>query len=110
MRRITITCLVACLAVTAGWAASRDDSGAEAASHKASTPAISAAAGAVGDASGPTAYEAAVHLSGKIGSRPSGSRNERRAHEYVASLFRSAGLEVALEPFSVPSRGGSRNV
>jgi hypothetical protein len=55
-------------------------------------------------------YEAALHLSGKIGSRPSTSKNERRAHQYVARQFRAAGLEVSLNSFGVPGRGKSRNV
>jgi aminopeptidase YwaD len=58
----------------------------------------------------PSAYEAAIHVSGKIGSRPAASRNERRAHNYVAEHFRAAGLQVAVSPFSVPGRGRSRNV
>jgi Zn-dependent M28 family amino/carboxypeptidase len=51
-----------------------------------------------------------VRISGKIGSRPAGSRNERRAHAYVAGQFRSAGLGVTVPPFGVPGRGRSRNV
>jgi hypothetical protein len=58
----------------------------------------------------PTPYQAAVHLSGKIGSRPSTSGNERRAHQYVARQFRAAGLDVAVNSFRVPGRGQSRNV
>jgi Peptidase family M28 len=58
----------------------------------------------------PTPYEAAIHLSGKIGSRPAAGRNERRAHAYVARRFRAAGLEVSVTPFRVPGRGRSRNV
>jgi aminopeptidase YwaD len=58
----------------------------------------------------PSAYEAAIHISGKIGSRPAASRNERRAHTYVADRFRSAGLAVDVSPFAVPGRGRSRNV
>jgi len=58
----------------------------------------------------PSPYQAAVHISGKIGSRPSASKNERRAHQYVARQFRAAGLDVGLNPFRVPGRGGSRNV
>jgi hypothetical protein len=58
----------------------------------------------------PSPYQAAVRLSGKIGSRPSASRNERRAHHYVARQFREAGLDVQVDPFQVPGRGGSRNV
>jgi hypothetical protein len=58
----------------------------------------------------PSPYQAAVHLSGKIGSRPSASRNERRAHDYVAHQFRAAGLDVEVDAFRVPGRGSSRNV
>jgi hypothetical protein len=61
-------------------------------------------------ADSPTPYQAAVHLSGKIGSRPSGSGNELRAHKYVARQFRAAGLDVSLNAFGVPGRGRSRNV
>jgi len=57
-----------------------------------------------------TPYQAAVHLSGKIGSRPSGSKNERRAHRYVARQFRAAGLDVSVNRFRVPGRGRSQNV
>jgi hypothetical protein len=41
-----------------------------------------------------TPYEAAVHVSGKIGARPASGKGERRAHGYVAGRFRAAGLEV----------------
>jgi Peptidase family M28 len=58
----------------------------------------------------PTPYQAAVHLSGKIGSRPSASRNERRAHHYVAGQFRAAGLDVSVNRLRVPGRGRSQNV
>jgi len=58
----------------------------------------------------PSAYQAAVHLSGKIGSRPSGSKNELRAHRYVAHQFRTAGLDVSVNGFRVPGRGRSQNV
>jgi hypothetical protein len=58
----------------------------------------------------PSAYEAAVHISGKIGSRPEGGKGERRAHAYVADRFRAAGLEVGVSSFRVPGRPGSRNV
>jgi hypothetical protein len=56
-----------------------------------------------------TPYRAALHVSGKIGSRPATGRNERRAHDYVATRFR-AGLDVSLSPFRVPGKGRSRNV
>jgi hypothetical protein len=62
------------------------------------------------DDSKPTAYQAAVHLASKIGSRPSASANERRAHGYVARRFRAAGLDVAVNTFRVRGRGQSRNV
>jgi aminopeptidase YwaD len=58
----------------------------------------------------PSAYRAAMHLSGKIGSRPSASKNERRAHQYVARQFQAASLEVNFNPFRVPGHGRSRNV
>ncbi|MGH2957461.1 MAG: M28 family metallopeptidase [Solirubrobacterales bacterium] len=57
-----------------------------------------------------SSYEAATHLAGDIGSRPAGSRNERRAHRYVAGRFEAAGLTVSAERFRVPGRGTSRNV
>jgi aminopeptidase YwaD len=63
-----------------------------------------------GASQSPSPYEAAVHVSGKIGMRPSASANERRAHQYVARQFRSAGLDVSINPFRVPGRGQSRNV
>jgi Peptidase family M28 len=59
---------------------------------------------------GSSAYEAAAHISGKIGARPEGSRGERRAHDYVAERFRAAGLQVGVSPFGVPGRRPSRNV
>ena len=71
----------------------------------AGAPAGTSAAGGA-----PTAYEAAVHLSGKIGSRPAGGRGERRAHSYAADRFRAAGLTVTTPSFGVPGRGRSRNV
>jgi hypothetical protein len=58
----------------------------------------------------PSPYRAAVHLSGKIGSRPSASANERQAHRYVARQFRAAGLDVSVNRFRVPGRGQSQNV
>ena len=70
--------------------------------------AFGGAAPAASDA--PTPYQAAVKLSGKIGSRPSASKNERRAHHYVARQFRAAGLETSLNDFQVPGRGRSQNV
>jgi Zn-dependent M28 family amino/carboxypeptidase len=55
-------------------------------------------------------YEAAVHISGKIGSRPAGGANEARAHRYVAHEFRAASLAVSIDRFRVPGRGRSHNV
>jgi aminopeptidase YwaD len=57
-----------------------------------------------------SAFEAATHVSGKIGSRPASSRGERRAHRYVAGRFDAAGLTVSSNRFRVPGRGSSRNV
>jgi aminopeptidase YwaD len=62
------------------------------------------------EAAATSAYDAAIHISGKIGSRPAASRNERRAHEYVAGQFRAAGLMVSINEFPLPGRGKSRNV
>lgn len=67
-------------------------------------------AGAAANGVAPTAHEAAVHVSGKIGSRPAGGRGERRAHAYAAEHFRAAGLAVSTPSFGVPGRGRSRNV
>ena len=61
-------------------------------------------------AKGPSAHDAAVHLSGKIGSRAAGGSGERRAHSYVARQFDAAGLKVTVSKFGVPGRGKSRNV
>jgi aminopeptidase YwaD len=58
----------------------------------------------------PSAYEAALHLAGKIGSRPASGRGERRAHDYVARRFRAAGLDVEVSRVKVPGRKRSRNV
>jgi hypothetical protein len=57
-----------------------------------------------------TAYRAAVHLAGEIGTRPSASGAERRAHAYIARSFGAAGLRVSITGFRVPGRGRSRNV
>jgi hypothetical protein len=56
------------------------------------------------------AMDAALHISGRIGSRPAGGRGERRAHAYVAKRFAAAGLTVLTPRFRVPGRGRSRNV
>jgi aminopeptidase YwaD len=69
-----------------------------------------AAAPAAGEPGGPTPYQAAVHLSGKIGARPAASRGEARAQGYVASRFQAAGLAVSVDKFVVPGKGTSRNV
>jgi len=67
---------------------------------------VAASAGA----NAPPAYQAALHISGKIGSRPAGGRGERRAHAYVTRRFGDAGLQVSADRFPVPGRGRSRNV
>jgi aminopeptidase YwaD len=58
----------------------------------------------------PTAYQATLHLTRTIGSRPAGSPGELRAHRYVAARFRAAGLRVGFERFAVPGHGRSRDV
>jgi hypothetical protein len=55
-------------------------------------------------------YEAAIQISKGIGSRPSASANEARAHRYVGREFGDAGLQVSVDLFRVPGRGRSRNV
>lgn len=57
-----------------------------------------------------SAFDAAVHIAGGIGSRPASGKGERRAHDYVAKRFRAAGLDVQIAPFKVPGRSRSRNV
>ena len=44
------------------------------------------------------------------GPRPAASHAERRAHGYLAGVFRRAGLSVLVQRFRVPGRGRSRNV
>jgi aminopeptidase YwaD len=63
-----------------------------------------------GAAQATSPYDAAIHLSGKIGPRPAASKGERRAQAYVASEFRRAGLTVSVDKFRVPGKGLSRNV
>jgi len=48
------------------------------------------------------AYRQAAHLSENIGPRPSGSAQARAAVEYVAAELRKLGLEVRLQPVTVP--------
>jgi aminopeptidase YwaD len=74
--------------------------------------AVAALAGAspAAESQGPTAYDAAIHLSGKIGARPAAGRGEARAQRYVAAQFGAAGLAVSIDKFAVPGKGTSRNV
>jgi Zn-dependent M28 family amino/carboxypeptidase len=44
------------------------------------------------------------------GPRPAAGPAEARAHRLIARRFRAAGLRVAVQEFSVPGRGRSRNV
>ncbi len=48
------------------------------------------------------AYRQVAHLSNNIGARLSGSPQAQKAVEYVAAECRALGLEVTLEPVSVP--------
>jgi len=91
MRAIAIGAVVAAMVMGAGPAGG-------------SSEPVAASAGA------PSAYQAALHISGKIGSRPAGGRGERRAHAYVTRQFGDAGLQVSADRFPVPGRGRSRNV
>src|SRR4051812_10047030 len=69
-----------------------------------------AGSSSAGETTAVSPYQAAIHLSGKIGARAAASRGERRAQAYVASRFRSAGLAVSVDKFGVPGKGTSRNV
>ena len=48
------------------------------------------------------AYRQVAHLTENIGARPSGSAQARAAAEYVAGELRQLGLEVRLQPVTVP--------
>ena len=48
------------------------------------------------------AYREVAHLTENIGPRPSGSTQARAASEYVAEELRKLGLDVRLEPVTVP--------
>ncbi|MGA9393121.1 MAG: M20/M25/M40 family metallo-hydrolase [Candidatus Sulfotelmatobacter sp.] len=48
------------------------------------------------------AYRQLAHLTENIGPRPSGSAQARAAVEYVAAELRQLGLEVRLQPVTVP--------
>jgi Zn-dependent M28 family amino/carboxypeptidase len=48
------------------------------------------------------AYRQVAHLTENIGPRPSGSAQARAAVEYVAAELRKLGLEVRLQPVTVP--------
>jgi len=48
------------------------------------------------------AYRQLAHLTENIGPRPSGSPQARAASEYVAEELRKLGLEVRLQPVTVP--------
>ena len=50
----------------------------------------------------PSPYQAAVHLSGKIGSRPVGEPERAPCPQYVAHQFRAAGLDVRGRPLPGP--------
>jgi hypothetical protein len=55
------------------------------------------------------AHRFAVELA-NAGPRPAASAAERKAHQRVAARFRSAGLRVGFERFTVPGKGASRDV
>lgn len=56
-----------------------------------------------------SAHDHAVRIA-SWGPRPAASTAERRAHRYVAGVFRQAHLPVSVQRFAVPGRGRSRNV
>lgn len=52
-------------------------------------------------------------LSQEIGPRPVGSTGNRKAADYIDSVFKEAGLDVEIQPFSVPdwtSKGSTLNI
>jgi len=60
-------------------------------------------------ADGGAALRAARRVA-SLGPRPAASHAERRAHAYVRRVFEKAGLDVTVQRFDVPGKGGSRNV
>ena len=60
-------------------------------------------------ASGLPALRAARRVA-SLGPRPAAGSAERRAHAYVERVFEKAGLDVTVQRFGVPGKGGSRNV
>jgi aminopeptidase YwaD len=58
---------------------------------------------------GREALEAARRVA-SLGRRPAAGDAERRAHAYVARVFRRTGLAVTVQGFAVPGKGRSRNV
>jgi len=70
------------------------------------------AAGAATEPPSARGYDAlrAARRIASLGPRPAASTAERRAHGYVARVFRKAGLDVTVQRFPVPGRGRSRNV
>ena len=63
----------------------------------------------LGGAAGDPGYDFARQLA-LAGGRPAASAAEKRAHQRVAQAFEQAGLTVSRTPFTVPSKGRSRNV
>jgi Zn-dependent M28 family amino/carboxypeptidase len=59
--------------------------------------------------SGSEAYDFAVSLA-RQGPRPAASAAERKGQQRVAARFKAVGLRVGYERFSVPGKGGSRDV
>jgi len=48
--------------------------------------------------------ETVAHLCQKIGSRPSGTKAELKAAQYLESVFKEIGYETAIEPFDNPAQ------
>jgi aminopeptidase YwaD len=63
----------------------------------------------VAPANGGAALRAARRVA-SLGPRPAAGDAERRAHGYVRRVFEGAGLDVTVQRFGVPGKGGSRNV
>jgi hypothetical protein len=60
-------------------------------------------------ANGGAALRAARRIA-SVGPRPAASATERQAHAYVRRVFAKSDLDVTVQRFQVPGKGGSRNV
>jgi hypothetical protein len=88
MARLVLT--AAALALALATAAGASGCGSSATAAAPGTPATQ-------QATGPSPYHAALHVTRTIGPRPSAGPGERRAQRYAAARFRAAGLRAGWE-------------